>query len=242
MKVVLFCGGMGTRIREYSDTIPKPMVPLGDRPILWHIMKYYASFGHRDFILCLGYKGGYIKEYFLEYSECVSNDFVLSEGGRKIELLREDISDWRVTFVDTGVSSNVGERLPHQIAAVDAAERAGVSHILYTSITSPYPHPRHAVANDHFWTEARLFQTKGGWTALRDNLYADFVVWSAQKTLTEGKIVHALIQQPGEVASAREKTWGAHEKLTIERGVKPATGTASRKSKSPRGKRARRPA
>lgn len=88
-------------------------------------------------------------------------------------------------------TSNVGERLPHQIAAVDAAERAGVGHILYTSITSPYPHPTHAVANDHFWTEARLFQTKGGWTSLRDNLYADFIVWSARKTLDEGKLFHA---------------------------------------------------
>jgi NAD(P)H dehydrogenase (quinone) len=88
-------------------------------------------------------------------------------------------------------TSNVGERLPHQVAAVDAAERAGVGHILYTSITSPYPHPIHAVANDHFWTEARLSQTKGGWTALRDNIYADFIVWGAAKTLEEGKIFHA---------------------------------------------------
>ena len=94
----------------------------------------------------------------------------------------------RVLLIST---SNIGERLPHQIAAVDAAERAGVGHILYTSITSPYPHPSHAVSNDHFWTEARLFQTKGGWTALRDNIYADYVVWEAQKTLEAGKIFHA---------------------------------------------------
>jgi NAD(P)H dehydrogenase (quinone) len=88
-------------------------------------------------------------------------------------------------------TSNIGERLPHQIAAVDAAERAGVGHILYTSITAPYPHPSHAVSNDHFWTEARLFQTKGGWTSLRDNIYADFIVWEAQKTLEAGKLFHA---------------------------------------------------
>lgn len=88
-------------------------------------------------------------------------------------------------------TSNVGERLPHQLAAVDAAERAGVGHILYTSITAPYPHPTHAVANDHFWTEARLFQTKGGWTSLRDNIYADFIVWEAPKTLEAGKLFHA---------------------------------------------------
>jgi NAD(P)H dehydrogenase (quinone) len=85
----------------------------------------------------------------------------------------------------------VGERLPHQIAAVEAAERAGVSHILYTSLTSPYPHPTHAVQNDHFWTEARLFQTPGGWTSLRDNLYADYVVWQAAQTLETGKLFHA---------------------------------------------------
>ena len=67
MKVVLFCGGLGTRIREYSETIPKPMVPIGSQPILWHIMQYYSYFGHRDFVLCLGYKAGVIKDYFLNY-------------------------------------------------------------------------------------------------------------------------------------------------------------------------------
>ncbi len=81
MKVVLFCGGLGTRIREYTDTIPKPMIPIGYRPMLWHLMKYYAHFGHRDFILCLGYRGDVIKQYFLNYDECLSNDFVLSGGG-----------------------------------------------------------------------------------------------------------------------------------------------------------------
>ena len=88
-------------------------------------------------------------------------------------------------------TSNIGERLPHQVAAIDAAEKAGVGHIIYTSITAPYPHPTHAVSNDHFWTEARLFQTKGGWTSLRDNIYADFIVWEAQKTLEAGKLFHA---------------------------------------------------
>ncbi len=81
MKVVLFCGGMGMRIREFSDLIPKPMVPVGNRPILWNIMRYYAHYGHKDFILCLGYKGEAIKEYFLNYRETFSNDFVLSQGG-----------------------------------------------------------------------------------------------------------------------------------------------------------------
>lgn len=111
MRVVLFCGGLGMRLRDYSDTIPKPMVEIGYRPLLWWVMKYYAHFGHRDFILCLGYKSDVIKDYFLSYNECRSNDFVLSQGGRRIELLQKDIEDWRITFVDTGINANIGERL-----------------------------------------------------------------------------------------------------------------------------------
>ena len=111
MKVVLFCGGLGTRLREHSDTIPKPLVNIGYRPILWHLMRYYAHFGHKDFILALGYRGDLIREYFLNFNECMSNDFVLSDGGRKIELMSRDLDDWRVTFVDTGLHSNIGQRL-----------------------------------------------------------------------------------------------------------------------------------
>jgi len=111
MKVVLFCGGLGMRLREYDENLPKPMVPIGYRPILWHLMKYYAHFGHKDFILCLGYRADVIKNYFRNYDECVSNDFVLSDGGRRLELLQSDIGDWRITFVDTGVNSSIGQRL-----------------------------------------------------------------------------------------------------------------------------------
>jgi glucose-1-phosphate cytidylyltransferase len=110
MKVVLFCGGLGTRLRDYSERIPKPLVEVGSRPILWHLMKYYAHYGHKDFILCLGHGAGAIKDFFLKYDQSVSSDFVLSEGS-KIELLERDIQDWRVTFVDTGLHTNVGERL-----------------------------------------------------------------------------------------------------------------------------------
>lgn len=110
MKVVLFCGGQGMRIREFSGGLPKPMVTVGYRPILWHIMKYYAHFGHKDFLLCLGHQGDVIKNYFRHYDETVSNDFVLTEGN-KVELLTSDIHDWRITFVDTGLEANVGERL-----------------------------------------------------------------------------------------------------------------------------------
>ncbi|HEX5231374.1 MAG TPA: glucose-1-phosphate cytidylyltransferase [Bradyrhizobium sp.] len=111
MKVVLFCGGLGTRLRDYSADIPKPLAPIGYRPILWHVMKYYAHFGHTDFVLCLGYKGDAIKRYFLEYEECLSNDFVLSRGARQVDLVSRDIDDWRITFADTGLTSNIGQRL-----------------------------------------------------------------------------------------------------------------------------------
>ena len=111
MKVVLFCGGMGMRLREVSDTIPKPLVTAGSRPVLFNLMKYYAHFGHKDFILCLGHRAEAIKEYFINYDERLSNDFVLSAGGRSIELLNRDIDDWRITFVDTGQQANIGERL-----------------------------------------------------------------------------------------------------------------------------------
>src|SRR4029077_14650533 len=111
MKVVLFCGGLGTRMREYSEIVPKPMVPIGYRPIMWHVMKYYAHYGHKDFILCLGYKADIIKNYFRNYDECASNDFVLSGGGKQIELLSSDIHDRRITFVDTCLTANIGQRL-----------------------------------------------------------------------------------------------------------------------------------
>lgn len=111
MKVVLFCGGLGMRLREYSESIPKPMVPIGYRPIMWHVMKYYAHFGHKDFILCLGHGADVVKRYFLQYDECQSNDFVLSQGGKHINLINSDIQDWSITFADTGVTSNIGQRL-----------------------------------------------------------------------------------------------------------------------------------
>jgi glucose-1-phosphate cytidylyltransferase len=111
MKVVLFCGGAGMRLRGYIDDVPKPMVQIGARPILWHLMKYYAHFGHRDFILCLGHKGNVIKDYFLRYDESISNDFTWSQGGKKIDFVSRDIDDWTITFVETGLTATIGERL-----------------------------------------------------------------------------------------------------------------------------------
>jgi glucose-1-phosphate cytidylyltransferase len=111
MKVVLFCGGMGLRLRDAGETKPKPLTLIGNRPILWHLMRYYAHFGHREFILCLGYRGVDIKDYFLNYAETLSNDFVFHKGGRELTLLNRDIDDWTITFVDTGLHSNIGQRL-----------------------------------------------------------------------------------------------------------------------------------
>jgi glucose-1-phosphate cytidylyltransferase len=111
MKVVLFCGGMGMRMREDAGAAPKPMAMIGDRPLLWHVMRYYAHFGHTEFILCLGYGAAAVKDYFLRYDETLSNDFVLSQGGREIRLFTSDITDWQITFVDTGRHATIGERL-----------------------------------------------------------------------------------------------------------------------------------
>ena len=111
MKVVLFCGGLGMRMRTGPESLPKPMMPIGSRPVLWHVMRYYAHFGHTDFILCLGYGAHSVKDYFLNYRETGSNDFVLRDGGARIELLETDISKWTITFVDTGIDTAIGERL-----------------------------------------------------------------------------------------------------------------------------------
>ncbi len=111
MKVVLFCGGLGLRMREASERVPKPMVPIGNRPILWHVMKYFAHFGHTQFVICLGFKSEVIKEFFLTYNEAMSNDFVLTNGGRNVELLAHDIQDWEITFVNTGLHASIGQRL-----------------------------------------------------------------------------------------------------------------------------------
>ncbi|MBK6972777.1 MAG: glucose-1-phosphate cytidylyltransferase [Sterolibacteriaceae bacterium] len=112
MKVVLFCGGLGTRLREHSDTIPKPLVNIGYRPIIWHLMRYYAHFGHKDFILCLGYRGDLVREYFLKYRAEMSCNFTMSNSGKTIQLLDDDgIDDWSITFVETGMHSNLGQRL-----------------------------------------------------------------------------------------------------------------------------------
>ena len=93
MKVVLFCGGLGMRMRDGVTSGPKPMAMIGDRPLMWHVMRYYAHYGHTDFVLCLGYGASYVKDFFLNYDETRSNDFVLEGGDRQVKLFRTDISE-----------------------------------------------------------------------------------------------------------------------------------------------------
>lgn len=112
MKVVILCGGYGTRIRGVSDDVPKPMVEIGGKPILWHIMKYYATFGHTDFILCTGYKGYVIKDYFLNYDNQFSNMSLTLGGGQspKLDFLHDE-AGWNVRIVDTGFDTMTGGRI-----------------------------------------------------------------------------------------------------------------------------------
>jgi glucose-1-phosphate cytidylyltransferase len=123
MKVVLFCGGYGMRMRDGhggASDLPKPMQPVGPRPLIWHVMRYYAHFGHRDFILAMGYGAHHITRFFLDYEETASNDFVLRRG--EVDLLSTDISDWSITFVQTGIESPIGERLRRVREHLDGEE------------------------------------------------------------------------------------------------------------------------
>jgi len=160
MKVVLFCGGLGMRLREYSESIPKPMVNIGYRPILWHVMKYYAHHGHKDFILCLGYRADVVKDYFLNYNECVSNDFVLSSGGKRLELYNRDIQDWRITFADTGIESNIGQRLKAVEGYLEGEEEFLAN---YSDGLTDLPLPQQL---DHFRKHAKI----ASFLAVRPNL------------------------------------------------------------------------
>jgi glucose-1-phosphate cytidylyltransferase len=122
VKVVLFCGGLGMRMREGASTAPKPMAMVGERPLLWHVMRYYAHFGHTDFVLCLGYGASAVKDFFLNYDETRSNDFVIENGAHDVKLFSTDISEWRITLVDTGLNSAIGERLRRVRRFVDGEE------------------------------------------------------------------------------------------------------------------------
>lgn len=123
MKVVILCGGLGTRLREQTEFIPKPMVEIGGKPILWHIMKIYALYGHKEFILCLGYKGEMIKKYFLSY-EAMNNDFTIRLGQpRKIDFKGDYVEEgWEVTLADTGETAMTGSRIKQVQKYIDDDE------------------------------------------------------------------------------------------------------------------------
>jgi len=110
MKVIILAGGFGTRLSEYTDSIPKPMVTIGGRPILWHIMKTYAHFGHKDFYLALGYKAEVIKKYFINYHS-LNSDFAVDLSSGIVKPLQVDDTDWKVTLVDTGLKTMTGGRI-----------------------------------------------------------------------------------------------------------------------------------
>lgn len=113
MKVVILCGGQGTRLKEETEYRPKPLVAIGGKPILWHIMKIYSHYGHNDFILCLGYKGDMIKNYFLKFEE-LTNDFTLNLRSKKERIIHHsnsNLEDWNITFVNTGQTAGTGARL-----------------------------------------------------------------------------------------------------------------------------------
>ena len=119
MKVIILCGGFGTRLREETETRPKPMVEIGGKPILWHIMKTFGHYGYNDFVLCLGYKGEVIKNYFLNY-ENLNNDFTIELGTRNVQVHNTfEENGWRVTLVDTGLHSMTGARVKRVEKYVD---------------------------------------------------------------------------------------------------------------------------
>ena len=148
MKVVLFCGGLGMRMRDGVINAPKPMAMIGDRPLLWHVMRYYAHYGHTDFVLCLGYGASAVKDFFLSYDETRSNDFVLEGSDREVKLFRTDISDWRITFVDTGLHSAIGERLRRVRRFVEDEEMFLANYAdVFTNVPLPDMVSRFAATN-----------------------------------------------------------------------------------------------
>jgi glucose-1-phosphate cytidylyltransferase len=144
MKVVLFCGGLGTRLREYSNTTPKPMVTIGGEAILRHLMKYYMYFGHREFILCLGYRGDVIERHFVECAEASSASSRRGARDHTFSFPGSDLGAWKVTLIDTGLEAKVGERLKSVEAYL---EDDAIFLANYSDALSDLPLPRYL---EHF--------------------------------------------------------------------------------------------
>jgi glucose-1-phosphate cytidylyltransferase len=180
VKVVLFCGGLGMRLQESSERLPKPMIVVGNRPLIWHIMKYYAHYGHTEFVLCLGFGADRIKDYFLNYNECVSNDFVLREGGKQVQLISRDIQNWTMTFLDTGITTTIGQRLR---AAEKYLEDEEVFLANYTDGLTDMPLP---LQLQHF----RRYSKIGSFLCVKPNLSYHFVSTDADGLVTDVSGVH----------------------------------------------------
>lgn len=121
MKAMILAGGFGTRLAEETDMRPKPMVEIGGRPILWHIMQHYASHGVKDFVICLGYKAEYVKKFFLEYSASLS-DFTVDLSNQQLQVHNQRSEDWKVTLVDTGLNTMTGGRIRRAIDYLETTE------------------------------------------------------------------------------------------------------------------------
>lgn len=147
---------MGTRLREHSDTIPKPLVAVGNRPIIWHLMKYYAHFGHKDFILCLGFQGEMLRNYFLNYNPYSTKTFCIEPGG-DITPKKSDMADWRITFVDTGLHSNIGQRL---LQVRQHLEGEDIFLANYSDQLSDLPLPKHIDLFEQFNATASFVAVK----------------------------------------------------------------------------------
>jgi glucose-1-phosphate cytidylyltransferase len=129
MKVILLAGGFGTRLSEYTDAIPKPMVLVGNKPILWHVMQIYAKYGHKDFYVALGYKATVVKEYFLNY-HTLNTDFTVDLGSGQIFPHQVDSVDWKVTLVNTGLDTMTGGRVKRMKDFIGNETCQSVAHLL----------------------------------------------------------------------------------------------------------------
>jgi glucose-1-phosphate cytidylyltransferase len=183
MKVIILAGGFGTRLSEYTDTIPKPMVTVGGRPIIWHIMQTFASHGHKDFLLGLGYKAETLKEYFLNY-KALNSDFKVDLASGDVTPLEVEPIDWNVTLVDTGLNSMTGGRVkrlaplldnePFMVTYGDGVANVDVealvdfhkSHGKMITVTAVHPGARFGeleIDNDQIKSFKEKPQTGNGW-------------------------------------------------------------------------------
>lgn len=185
MKVVILAGGFGTRLSEETVIKPKPMVEVGGRPIIWHIMKYYASYGHNEFIICLGYKGHLIKEYFLHY-HFINSDFRIDLDTNTCEVLRGAGENWKVTLVDTGHSTMTGGRIRRIEDYIDGTFMLtygdGLSDIDINELVSFH------TANDKKVTMTSvLLEGRYGYLTVKDNSVSEFV----EKGKSHGNLINA---------------------------------------------------